>query len=99
MHKAVIFDLGRVLVNLDYAHVHRALEKLCPYEAPEISRRLAASGLPERFETGLIEPIAWAERHAAVIRRFGRYPHRNAILGRDSTAKEIEFLAKPGSGF
>jgi uncharacterized protein (DUF924 family) len=52
-----------------------------------------------RDETGLIEPIAWAERHAAVIRRFGRYPHRNAILGRDSTAKEIEFLAKPGSEF
>ena len=52
-----------------------------------------------RAETGLGDPLSWAERHAAVIRRFGRYPHRNAILGRDSTAEEIEFLAKPGSGF
>ena len=52
-----------------------------------------------RDETGLSEPAVWAERHAAVIRRFGRYPHRNAILGRESTAEEIEFLAAAGSNF
>jgi uncharacterized protein (DUF924 family) len=50
-------------------------------------------------ETGLNEPLQWAERHAAVIRRFGRFPHRNAILGRASTAEEIEFLREPGSRF
>jgi uncharacterized protein (DUF924 family) len=50
-------------------------------------------------ETGLSEPLVWAERHAAIIRRFGRYPHRNAILGRESTAEEREFLATPGSKF
>lgn len=38
-------------------------------------------------------------RHKAMIDRFGRYPHRNAILGRLSTSDELEFLAKPGSGF
>ena len=38
-------------------------------------------------------------RHKAIIDRFGRYPHRNAILGRESTAEEIEFLAGPGSSF
>ena len=38
-------------------------------------------------------------RHKAIIDRFGRYPHRNEILGRDSTAEEIEFLAQPGSSF
>jgi uncharacterized protein (DUF924 family) len=52
-----------------------------------------------RDETGLSEPVVWAERHAAVIRRFGRYPHRNAILGRESTAEEIEFLASAGGRF
>ena len=46
-----------------------------------------------RDETGLSEPAVWAERHAAVIRRFGRYPHRNAILGRESAAEETEYLA------
>ena len=41
----------------------------------------------------------WAERHQAVIARFGRFPHRNAILGRVSTAEEVEFLRQPGSSF
>jgi uncharacterized protein (DUF924 family) len=38
-------------------------------------------------------------RHQAIIERFGRYPHRNAVLGRPSTAAEIEFLRTPGSAF
>lgn len=38
-------------------------------------------------------------RHKAIIDRFGRYPHRNGILGRASTAEEIEFLKQPGSSF
>ncbi|MCE9520925.1 MAG: DUF924 domain-containing protein [Alphaproteobacteria bacterium] len=41
----------------------------------------------------------YAERHQAVIARFGRFPHRNAILGRTSTAEEVEFLKQPGSSF
>lgn len=38
-------------------------------------------------------------RHKAIIDRFGRYPHRNAILGRESSAEEIAFLQEPGSSF
>lgn len=38
-------------------------------------------------------------RHKAIVDRFGRYPHRNAILGRASTPAESEFLKQPGSGF
>jgi uncharacterized protein (DUF924 family) len=41
----------------------------------------------------------YAERHRAVIARFGRFPHRNEILGRESTPEEFEFLAEPGSSF
>jgi uncharacterized protein (DUF924 family) len=41
----------------------------------------------------------YAERHHAIVARFGRFPHRNAVLGRPSTAEEIEFLAQPGAGF
>lgn len=41
----------------------------------------------------------YALRHQAIILRFGRYPHRNAILGRASTAAELAFLAEPGSSF
>ena len=50
-------------------------------------------------ETELTGPLEWAQRHAAIIRRFGRFPHRNAIVGRLSTPEEIAFLATPGSGF
>lgn len=38
-------------------------------------------------------------KHKAIVDRFGRYPHRNAILGRESTPEEIAFLAEPGSSF
>ncbi|WP_394209304.1 DUF924 family protein [Enterovibrio calviensis] len=38
-------------------------------------------------------------KHKVIIDRFGRYPHRNMILGRESTPEEIEFLKQPGSGF
>lgn len=37
----------------------------------------------------------WAKAHHAIIARFGRFPHRNAILGRQSTAEEAEFLTRP----
>ena len=38
-------------------------------------------------------------KHKAIIDRFGRYPHRNEMLGRDSTADEIAFLKEPDSSF
>jgi uncharacterized protein (DUF924 family) len=43
--------------------------------------------------------LAWARKHYDVIVRFGRFPHRNAILGRASTPEEIEFLQQPGASF
>lgn len=50
-------------------------------------------------DNGIQENHDFELRHKAIIDRFGRYPHRNAILGRVSTAEEIEFLRQPGSGF
>ena len=48
---------------------------------------------------GLESNLAFELRHKAIIDRFGRYPHRNAMLGRASSAEEIEFLKTPGSSF
>ena len=48
---------------------------------------------------GLDGFLDFALRHQIIIERFGRFPHRNAILGRESTEEEIEFLKQPGSGF
>lgn len=43
--------------------------------------------------------LDYAWRHRVVIRRFGRFPHRNAALGRVNTAAEVAYLAQPGAGF
>jgi uncharacterized protein (DUF924 family) len=43
--------------------------------------------------------LDYEHRHRNIIARFGRYPHRNAILGRESTREELEFLSEPGSSF
>lgn len=48
---------------------------------------------------GLENNLDFERRHKAIIDRFGRYPHRNAVLGRVSTPEEIEFLKQPGSSF
>lgn len=61
-------------------------------------RSLALFGALAR-ETGDDTLLVWARKHADVIFRFGRYPHRNAILGRASTPEEVAFLAEPGSRF
>lgn len=50
-------------------------------------------------EYGLKQNLDFELRHRAIIERFGRYPHRNAILGRASTPEELEFLKQPGSSF
>jgi uncharacterized protein (DUF924 family) len=48
---------------------------------------------------GIQNNLDYELKHREIIERFGRYPHRNGILGRESTAEEIEFLQQPGSGF
>jgi uncharacterized protein (DUF924 family) len=50
-------------------------------------------------EPSLAAALDYAQRHREVIRRYGRFPHRNAQLQRASTADELEYLAQPGSGF
>jgi uncharacterized protein (DUF924 family) len=50
-------------------------------------------------KNGLQSNLDFEIRHKQIVERFGRYPHRNAILGRQSTDEEIEFLKQPGSGF
>lgn len=48
---------------------------------------------------GLEYNLEFEHRHRAIIERFGRYPHRNAVLGRASTPEELDFIQQPGSGF
>lgn len=50
-------------------------------------------------QEGLEDNLRFEFLHRDIIQRFGRYPHRNAILGRPSTLAELEFLQQPGSSF
>tara|TARA_R110002020_G_scaffold6225_7_gene26040 strand:- start:510 stop:1055 length:546 start_codon:yes stop_codon:yes gene_type:complete len=50
-------------------------------------------------QPGLENNLDFEVRHKAIIDRFGRYPHRNALLGRASTDEELAFLKEPGSSF
>ena len=71
----------------------------------EHSEELADQELSVKLATALARDPAfartldYAERHRAIIARFGRFPHRNAALGRVSTAEEEAFLKEPGSSF
>ena len=50
-------------------------------------------------KNGIQSNLEFEFSHKKIIERFGRYPHRNKILGRESTAEEIKFLEQPGSSF
>jgi uncharacterized protein (DUF924 family) len=78
----------RWFVYMPLEHSERLLDQ---FESVRLFERLAADGLDA--------PLEWARRHFDVIKRFGRFPHRDTILGRMSTPEELEFLKQPGSGF
>ncbi|TQV73689.1 DUF924 domain-containing protein [Aliikangiella marina] len=50
-------------------------------------------------QPGLEDNYDYELKHKVIIEKFGRYPHRNQCLGRESTAEELEFLSQPGSSF
>lgn len=80
----------RAFVYLPFEHAENlAMQD----EAVRLFTRLAS------IDPGFATMLDYAHQHRAVIERFGRFPHRNAILGRQSTAEEIEFLRQPGSSF
>lgn len=50
-------------------------------------------------QPGMESNLEWEIKHKKIIEKFGRYPHRNEVLGRKSTEEELEFLKGPGSSF
>ncbi len=69
-----------------------------PYMHSE-SRLIQRDSLQLFRALGREDNLRFAQRHAEIIERFARYPHRNAVLGRESTAAELAFLREPGSAF
>lgn len=74
-----------------------------PFEhAEDLSHQRTAVQLFQQLaadEPALAGLLEWAQRHLDVVARFGRFPHRNAALGRESTEEELAFIQTPGSGF
>jgi len=69
-----------------------------PYMHSE-SRRIHEIAVQLFSQPGMEFNLKYELKHKAIIDRFGRYPHRNAALGRVSTTAETEFLSQPGAGF
>ncbi|MCU0305435.1 MAG: DUF924 domain-containing protein [Thermoanaerobaculales bacterium] len=87
--------IERVFVYLPFEHS----EDLADQErSVELLGRLAGE-VPEPMRATFQGYLDWAIRHRDVIARFGRFPHRNRVLGRASTPEELEFLTQPGSSF
>jgi uncharacterized protein (DUF924 family) len=68
-------------------------------EDPARQRRCVALVEARRGEPGGERSLRSARRHCEIVERFGRFPHRNAVLGRPSTAAELAFLREPDSSF
>ena len=66
---------------------------------PEQSALIHVEALRLFTDLGIESQLGFEVRHKAIIEQFGRYPHRNAILNRTSTAAEVAFLQQPGSSF
>lgn len=85
----------RVFLYLPLEHSEDAADQA---EAVRLFAALAGS-VPPHLRHHFDDYLDYARRHQAVIERFGRFPHRNAALGRLDTADERAYLAQPGAGF
>jgi len=97
---SLALDAARHLVSMDYDKGMSVDERTFAYLPFEHSELLA----DQLRSCELMQPLGeevyrYAVRHREIIERFGRFPHRNAALGRASTPEEALFLQQPGSGF
>ncbi len=96
---------AEAMVERRFDRLLRPVERVfvyLPFEhAEDLESQRRAVELFSSVEGGMLDGsyADYARRHCEVIERFGRFPHRNAILGRASTPEEVEFLGQPGSGF
>lgn len=80
----------RAFAYMPFEHAEDARMQQC---AVDLFTQLASE------HEGFAEMLDYAHRHRGVIARFGRFPHRNPILGRASTPDELQYLSQPGAGF
>lgn len=84
-----VTPIERTFIYLPYEHAENVVDQ---GESIVLFRAMNADASPN-------SQLDYALRHQAVVRRFGRFPHRNAMIGRASTPEEIEFLKTPAAPF
>lgn len=94
------FDRGLpvALRTFLYMPLMHAEDRTAQHRCVEVFEALAAELTGDARER-VMGNVRFAEQHRDIIVRFGRFPHRNALLGRDSTPEELAFLEQPGSSF
>lgn len=94
--EAIACGIDQLLLPVERQFVYLPFEHSEAIEDQRVCCKLMAT-LKDFQETD--DLLEWALKHLNVIERFGRFPHRNATLGRASTPDELEYLAQPGAGF
>lgn len=92
---AALRPVERVFCYLPLEHAENLAQQ---QRCVELFTTLAAE-VPAAWRATFEYFVGFAEKHRVIIERFGRFPHRNAILGRPSTDEELLFLQQPGSSF
>lgn len=87
----------RIFVYLPLEHAEDLAQQARSVEA--FTQLAEGNTAPADVHEFLVGTLDYAHRHQVVIQRFGRFPHRNAVVGRASTAQELDYLAQPGAGF
>jgi len=100
-HDALALALAQTAVELEVDKAMSAKMKQFLYMPFMHSESLAIHAVALKLfaATGLEKSLQSELKHQAIIERFGRYPHRNQHLGRQSSPQELEFLAQPHSSF
>ena len=98
---AMALDCAQRMTAMHWDQRLNAVERgfvYLPFEHAEDSDAQRAS-LQHFGALGRADLLEWAQKHYDIIERFGRFPHRNALLARNSTPEEVEFLKQPESRF
>ena len=91
-HQLVSAGLDQVVLPVMRTFIYLPFEHSEILEDQKLSMKL--------FEAlGSVDLLLYAQRHYDIVERFGRFPHRNEVLGRENTSEEGEFLSQPNSSF
>ena len=94
-HDKQLRPIERVFFYMPLEHAEsRQMQALCLNKFQQLK-----ADSPDSFQETAENFVQFAQKHKVIIDRFGHFPHRNDILGRDSSDEELEFLKQPGSGF